>query len=76
VARRFGDQRERDEAEVALRQHASGAQVVGTHTATHAVASTTETKGAEATAAMAPGTPFFAARFTISISMHFRSPSS
>jgi hypothetical protein len=36
------------------------------------MASTTETKGAEATAAMAPGTPFFAARFTIS--MHFHSP--
>src|SRR5208282_1967728 len=69
VARRFGDQRERDEPQVALRQHAPGARVVGVHAApsAHAVPPEAETVAAETTAAMAPGAPFPIVGFVISL---------
>jgi hypothetical protein len=70
VARFFGDQRQRDEAEVALRQHPPGAQVIGAHAATHAVAPATKAERAETAAAMASGTPFSAVSITISVHFH------
>src|SRR6185312_10287192 len=69
VARLFGDQRERDQPQVALGQHPAGAQVVAAHAAV-----TT----AEAVTAMVPvapaaaGGPAVFAMFEMSHAMHLK----
>jgi hypothetical protein len=71
MARLLGDQRQRDEAKVALRQYALGAQnVVGVHSARAAHATAAEqAMQTEATATMPAGAPFFPVR--LEISTHF-----
>jgi hypothetical protein len=63
----LGDQRQRDEAKVALRQYAFGAQnVVGAHSARSADAAVAEeAMQAEATPTMPTNSPFFTIRFKI-----------
>src|SRR5258708_35306639 len=68
VARLLGDQRQRDEAKVALRQYAFGAQnVVGAHSVRPADAAVAEeATQAEMTATMPASSPLFTVRFEIS----------
>jgi len=69
VARLFGDQRERDQAQIALRQHPAGAQVLGAH---FAAAHPVPAEAVAAEAATASHCPPAAMRFAIS--MHLGSP--
>src|SRR5215813_9432869 len=64
VAGRLRDQRQRDEPQIALRQHAAGPHVLGIHAATMTA---TEAESAKAAAPMASGCP----AVSPTISMHF-----
>src|SRR5258708_20503916 len=68
VARLLGDQRQRDEAKIALRQDAFGAQnVVGAHSVRPADAAVAEEAvQAEATTTVPASSPFFTIRFELS----------
>ena len=74
VARRFGDQRQRDQPQVALRQHAARAHMSSPPSAKSAVASAKAETAEAAVTAMAAGAPMFVAGFavasTMSMSMH------